>query len=48
MDGTRASHTKWNKPESKRQMPYDITYSWNLEYSTYDPTYKTETAHGQG
>ena len=32
----------------KRKMPYDITYLWNLQYGTNDPTYKTETDHGHG
>ena len=26
VDGTRDSHTKWNKSERERQIPYDITY----------------------
>ena len=30
------------KPESKRQIPYDITYLWNLTYGIVDPIYKTE------
>ena len=25
------------------QMPYDITYMWNLKYGTNEPIYKTET-----
>ena len=25
-----------------RQMPYDITYMWNLKYDTNDPIYETE------
>ena len=32
MDGTRYSHTEGSKQESERQMPYDITYTWNLKY----------------
>ena len=28
-------------------MPYDITYLWNLKYSTDDPIHKTETDHSQ-
>ena len=38
MDGTTDSHTKWSQPERKRQIPYDITYLWNLKYRTNDPT----------
>ena len=37
MDGTRDSHTK-----SERQIPYDITYMWNLKYGTDEPIYRTE------
>ena len=29
MDGTRGYHTKWSK--SERQIPYNITYMWNLK-----------------
>ena len=42
MDGPRDSHTKWSKSERARQMPYDITYMWNLKYGTDEPMYKTE------
>ena len=34
MDTTRDYHTKWSKTERKRQIPYDITYIWNLKYDT--------------
>ena len=30
MDGTGDSHTKWNKTERERQIPYDSPYIWNL------------------
>ena len=30
MDGTGEHYAKWNKPDSKRQIPYDLTYKWNL------------------
>ena len=43
MDGTRASHTKWSKSERERQIPYDITYMWNLKCGTNEPICKTET-----
>ena len=23
-------YAKWNKPGGKRQIPYDLTYKWNL------------------
>ena len=34
MDGPRDYYTKQSKSETKRQMPYDITYKWNLKYYT--------------
>ena len=41
MDGPRDYHTKRSK--RNRQIPYDITYMWNLKYGTNGPIYKTET-----
>ena len=32
MDEPRDSHTKWSKSDRERQIPYDITYMWNLKY----------------
>ena len=29
--------------KSERQVPYDITYMWNLKYGTNEPICKTET-----
>ena len=29
--------------KSERQVPYDITYMWNLKYDTNEFIYKTET-----
>ena len=29
--------------QRERQIPYDITYMWNLKYGTNEPIYKTET-----
>ena len=43
MDGLRDYHTKWSKSERERQIPYDITYMWNLKYDTNEPIYKTLT-----
>ena len=43
MDATRDSQTKWNKSERERQVPYDITYMWNLKYGRDEPIHKTET-----
>ena len=28
--------------QTERQMPYDITYMWNLKYDTNELIYKTE------
>ena len=47
MDGTRDSHTEWSKSERERQIPYDITYIWNVIYSTNERFYRKET-HGLG
>ena len=30
MDGTGEHYAKWNKPGGERQIPYDLTYKWNL------------------
>ena len=30
--------------EQERQIPYNITYIWNLKYDPNEPIYKTETA----
>ena len=43
MDATRDYHTKWSKLETERQIPYDITYIWNLKYDTNEHIYETET-----
>ena len=46
MDVTRDYHTKWSKSERERQIPHDITYTWNLKYDTNEPVYETETDSG--
>ena len=43
MDGPRDNHTKRSKSERERQIPYEITYTWNLKYDTNEPIYETET-----
>ena len=43
MDGPRDDYTKWSKSERERQIPYDITFMWNLKYDANDLIYKTET-----
>ena len=35
------------KSDRERQIPYDITYVWNLIYSTNEPFHRKET-HGLG
>ena len=30
MDGTGEHYAKWNMPGGERQIPYDLTYKWNL------------------
>ena len=43
MDKTRDSHTKWGKSEREKQIPYDITYMWNLKYGTDVSTGQKQT-----
>ena len=47
MDGTRDSHPKRSKSEGERQIPYDMTYIWNLIYGINESFYRKET-HGLG
>ena len=37
MDPEITYHTK------RRQISYNVTYMWNLQYGTNEPIYKTET-----
>ena len=41
MDGPRDDHTKWSKSDRERQIPYDITYVWNLKDDTNEHFYET-------
>ena len=34
MDETGEHYAKWNNPGSERQIPYDLTYKWNLMNKT--------------
>ena len=43
MDATGDYHTKWRKSQRERQIPYDITYMWNLKYNTNEHIYESET-----
>ena len=42
MDGRRDYHTKWDKSDRERQIPYDVTYMCSIKYGTNEPVYKTE------
>ena len=43
-DTIRDYHTKSDyKSEREREIPYDITYMWNLKYDTDELIYETET-----
>ena len=41
------THMKGIKSERERQIPYDITYIWNLIYGTKEPFHRKEN-HGLG
>ena len=43
MDGPRDYHAKWSKSEREKQILYDITYMWNLNYGTKELIYEAET-----
>ena len=30
MDGTGEHYAKWNKPDIEGQIPYDLTFNWNI------------------
>ena len=47
MDGTRGYHTKWSKWKRERQIPYDVTYIWNLIDYTNELFHRKEY-HGLG
>ena len=34
MDKSREYYVKWNKSDSERQIPYDLTCMWNLKEKT--------------
>lgn len=34
MDHPRVYYGKWNKSDRERQVPYDISYTWNLKTKT--------------
>ena len=43
MDGPRDYYTKWSKSERERQIPYDITYVWNVKYDINEIIHETKT-----
>ena len=43
MGGHRNYHTKLNKSDRERQIPYEITNMWNVIKKLHKRTYKTET-----
>ena len=47
MDATRDSHAESSKSERERQIPYYITYIWNLIYGTKETFHRKEN-HGLG
>ena len=48
MDGKRDSHIKWSNSERERQVSYDITYIYNLIYSTNETFHRKESyGHGE-
>ena len=42
MDGPGDYHTNQSVSERGRQIPYDITYRWNLNYGTGDHIYESK------
>ena len=43
MDGPRADYTKQSRSGKEKQIPYDITYMWNLKYDINELIYKTDS-----
>ena len=39
----RDSYINSSKSEREREIPYGITYMWNLKYGTNEHIYRTET-----
>ena len=42
MDGPGDCHIEWSKPDTERQIMYDIASIWNLFKCANELTYKTE------
>ena len=43
MVGPRDFYTKQSKSETERQIPYAITYMWNLKYDSNQHIYEIKT-----
>ena len=43
MDGTGEHYAKWSKPGGESQIPYDLTYRWNLTNKTSKQTITRDT-----
>ena len=43
VDGPRDGHTEWSTWGKERQIPYDITYMWDLKKAANEVIYKTYT-----
>ena len=41
-DGPGGCYAKGNKSDRERQIPYNITYMWNLKYETNEHIYETK------
>ena len=42
MDTTR-DYIKWSESKREKQIPYEISYMWNLKNGTSESIYETET-----
>ena len=52
MDGTGEHYVKWNKPGGEGQIPYDLTFNWNIinkrkKQTKYNQTLKLRTIWGK-
>ena len=45
MDATTGYRTNLSKTEKERQIPYDITYMWNIKYDTNYLSTKQKQTH---
>ena len=45
MDAAKDFNIKWNKSERERQIPYDITYMWDLKITQMNLSVKQYQEH---